>query len=302
MASPSSRAAAGVPPMPQRARRIPDEEWEVWREKLVKLFLEGDVPRKKIVAIMAEKHHFVITEVQLKNRFKKWDVKKYIPDDDLRIMLSLKRNRQIFGKDARFQYKGHDVEQERIERAWKRQRRPLRSPEFVPPYIKMYNSRQHSPQNALYGTSLSSASHHAMVLQNFNMPSLEPYQTRGSPSVASHDTFDCDFDFNFDTPQAVREHCNHTVTDAGQFRSDLVMAEAPVTAPLRSEETDFWGDVIPSTEMQVEHSGISRILQDDEHLSTTQTGEDILAFSQAGVPHLERPLWLLDHLAIRHDH
>ena len=134
----------------------------------------------------------------------------------------------------------------------------------------MYNSRQHSPQNALYGTSLSSASHHAMVLQNFNMPSLEPYQTRGSPSVASHDTFDCDFDFNFDTPQAVREHCNHTVTDAGQFRSDLVMAEAPVTAPLRSEETDFWGDVIPSTEMQVEHSGISRILQDDEHLSTTQ--------------------------------
>lgn len=68
-------------------------------------------------------------EVQLKNRFKKWDVKKYIPDDDLKIMLSLKRKRQSAGKDARFQYKGHDVEQERMERAWKRQRGPLPSPE-----------------------------------------------------------------------------------------------------------------------------------------------------------------------------
>ena len=68
-------------------------------------------------------------EVQLKHRFKKWDVKKNIPDDDLKIMLSLKRKRQSAGKDARFQYKGHDVEQERMERAWKRQRGPLLSPD-----------------------------------------------------------------------------------------------------------------------------------------------------------------------------
>ena len=68
-------------------------------------------------------------DVQLKNRFKKWDVKKYIPDDDLKIMLSLKRKRLDVGKDARFQYKGHDVEQERMERAWKRQKGPLLSPE-----------------------------------------------------------------------------------------------------------------------------------------------------------------------------
>lgn len=44
-------------------------------------------------------------------------------------MLSLKRKRQRAGKDARFQYKGHDVEQERMERAWKRQKGPLLSPE-----------------------------------------------------------------------------------------------------------------------------------------------------------------------------
>ncbi len=43
-------------------------------------------------------------------------------------MLALKRKRQALGKDIRFQYKGHDVEQERLERAYKRQKRQLASP------------------------------------------------------------------------------------------------------------------------------------------------------------------------------
>ena len=46
---------------PQRARRIPDEEWEIWRDELVKLFIEEDLPRKEVITVMAEKHHFTIT-------------------------------------------------------------------------------------------------------------------------------------------------------------------------------------------------------------------------------------------------
>ncbi|KAF6239042.1 hypothetical protein HO173_002914 [Letharia columbiana] len=273
MASQSTRPAEGGSSVPQRARRIPDGEWEIWREKLVNLFLEDDVPRKEIVAIMAEKHHFIITEVQLKNRFKKWDVKKYIPDDDLRVMLSLKRKRQSLGKDARFQYKGHDVEQERMERAWKRQRGPLQSPDFVPSYIKMYTSRQHSPQDALSGASLNSTDRQSIAPQIFDMPLLEQYQTRGSPNVAFHNPFEFDFDFNFDIPPVMQESDDHSLAYAGQSSGDLVMAEAPIAAPLQIEGADFGGDVIPSTEMQGEHSGISRVLQDDDsrkHLPTTQ--------------------------------
>lgn len=60
MASQSSRLAVSVS-TPQRARRIPDEEWEIWREELVKLFIEENLPRKEIVTVMAEKHHFIIT-------------------------------------------------------------------------------------------------------------------------------------------------------------------------------------------------------------------------------------------------
>jgi hypothetical protein len=69
------------------------------------------------------------SEVQLKRRFEKWRIKKYIPEPDLKIMLSMKRKRQEIGKDARFQWRGHDVEQERIERASKRIKGPLVSPE-----------------------------------------------------------------------------------------------------------------------------------------------------------------------------
>ena len=46
----------------------------------------------------------------------------------MKTMLALKRKRQALGKDIRFQYKGHDVEQERLERAYKRQRRELATP------------------------------------------------------------------------------------------------------------------------------------------------------------------------------
>ena len=45
----------------QRARRIPDAEWEVWRKELVRLYVEEDVTRREIIRIMANEHEFVIT-------------------------------------------------------------------------------------------------------------------------------------------------------------------------------------------------------------------------------------------------
>ena len=45
----------------QRARRIPDAEWEVWRQELVRLYVEEDVSQKDIIHIMANEHNFAIT-------------------------------------------------------------------------------------------------------------------------------------------------------------------------------------------------------------------------------------------------
>lgn len=46
----------------------------------------------------------------------------------MNIMLSLRRKSHVEGKEVRFQYKGVDIEQQRIERADKRQKGPLLSP------------------------------------------------------------------------------------------------------------------------------------------------------------------------------
>lgn len=47
-------------PRLERARRIRDEEWEVWRDQLIRLFLDDGLSRKDVVDAMAKYHHFLI--------------------------------------------------------------------------------------------------------------------------------------------------------------------------------------------------------------------------------------------------
>ena len=44
-----------------RAKRIPDTAWEVWRGRLVELYLEMEASQKEIVDTMAQEHSFIIT-------------------------------------------------------------------------------------------------------------------------------------------------------------------------------------------------------------------------------------------------
>ena len=61
MAFKIGRPTENVSPHSKRARRIPDYEWDVWREELERLFLEDGISRKGIVDITAKKHNFDIT-------------------------------------------------------------------------------------------------------------------------------------------------------------------------------------------------------------------------------------------------
>ena len=45
----------------RRARRISEDTWELWREDLVRLYLEHGMLRRDIVSKMAEEHQFVLT-------------------------------------------------------------------------------------------------------------------------------------------------------------------------------------------------------------------------------------------------
>lgn len=61
MASEYQRPGA-VPPIPStRARRIPGEEWNTHRDKLVKLYIEEEASQKEIIDIMTKEHNFIIT-------------------------------------------------------------------------------------------------------------------------------------------------------------------------------------------------------------------------------------------------
>lgn len=44
-----------------RAQRKPREEWEKYRERLEKLYVQEGTCRKDIISIMAKEHGFVIT-------------------------------------------------------------------------------------------------------------------------------------------------------------------------------------------------------------------------------------------------
>lgn len=137
----------------------------------------------------------------------------------------------------------------------------------------MYTSRQPSPRDGLHSHSLNSPGHHAFALQNSGIPLLEQYQMRRSPSVLPYNPFAFNFDFNLDTPRAVQSPDDDSVIHAGQSSRDLVMAVDPVITPLQLQEINFWGDAIPSPEMQLEHSIISRTPRNDgphTRLSTNQ--------------------------------
>ena len=68
------------------------------------------------------------SETQLKRRFQLWGVRKYIPQQDMTAILSVKTQHDVAGKQVRIQYKDHDIDHERIERAFKRRKGPLNAP------------------------------------------------------------------------------------------------------------------------------------------------------------------------------
>lgn len=68
---------------------------------------------------------------QLKDQFRKWQVKKNFSKQELAWMASEKIKRGALGKRARFQHHGHEVEEERLERALKRHRSQMDTPECI---------------------------------------------------------------------------------------------------------------------------------------------------------------------------
>ena len=68
---------------------------------------------------------------QLKHRLELWNIRKYIPNSDLKIMVALMRKRLEEGKETKLQYRGVDIEKERLDRASRRIKDEVTSPTSV---------------------------------------------------------------------------------------------------------------------------------------------------------------------------
>ena len=72
----------------ERARKIPNEQWDSFRVRILHLWLhDGDEGRslEDVAKILKREHNFVVTSAQLHNRLvKKWNVRKYITRNEWR--------------------------------------------------------------------------------------------------------------------------------------------------------------------------------------------------------------------------
>ena len=72
----------------QRGRKIPNEQWDSFRVRILHLWLhDGDEGRslEDVAKILKREHNFVVTSAQLHNRLvKKWNVRKYITRNEWR--------------------------------------------------------------------------------------------------------------------------------------------------------------------------------------------------------------------------
>ena len=65
---------------------------------------------------------------QLKHRFQKWEIKKYISGNDMEIMLSLQYTHRSAGRDVRFKCNGRPITPERLQQALRKRKEPLIPP------------------------------------------------------------------------------------------------------------------------------------------------------------------------------
>ena len=107
----------------QRGRKIPDEQWDSLRVRILHLWLhDGEEGRslEHVAQILKREHNFVVTSSQLHNRLvKKWDVHKYHTRDEWRRLYWDEIDRQP-AETIRVYFNSHLISTETKEREWER--------------------------------------------------------------------------------------------------------------------------------------------------------------------------------------
>jgi hypothetical protein len=107
----------------QRGRKIPNEQWDSFRDRILHLWLhDGEEGRnlKDVAQILKREHNFAVTSSQLHNRLvKKWKVHRNITKGEWRRLYWDEIDCQP-AETIRVYFNGCLIPVERKEREWKR--------------------------------------------------------------------------------------------------------------------------------------------------------------------------------------
>lgn len=101
----SKQRATGRPSREQ----VPTETWEAFKPTIRELYLDQRKPLKEVIRIMNERHGFEATPKMYKTRFSQWGFVKNNTEDEVKMLLSTKFERDAEGKISEFTRNGKVV-------------------------------------------------------------------------------------------------------------------------------------------------------------------------------------------------
>ncbi|CAM1501680.1 Fc.00g036640.m01.CDS01 [Cosmosporella sp. VM-42] len=100
------------------------QDWEDRRAIITELYWNEDKGLQEVIKIMKVAHGFSATPRQYKTQFSRWKIEKNVKTHEMMAIVHIQdRRRDIEDKDTLFKVRGRPVEQEKIDRFAKRQKR-----------------------------------------------------------------------------------------------------------------------------------------------------------------------------------
>ncbi|OCL02006.1 hypothetical protein AOQ84DRAFT_274378, partial [Glonium stellatum] len=132
-------------------------EWEIHRSKIKELYIDKNLSLKETMKTMLDDFAFNPSEKMYKDKFKEWNLSKYLPKGKARFMLSKheQRKRQLpEGKDTIFIYGEQSWTIERVRKTIKKAKLANHEQDVDTPYDITYRTPQNVPTSP-YSTCLS---------------------------------------------------------------------------------------------------------------------------------------------------
>ncbi|RYP44338.1 hypothetical protein DL768_009197 [Monosporascus sp. mg162] len=122
-----------------------DDEWDLHKDEIRKLFIEEDRKLSDVVILMTQQHGFRRTKAQYERVLKRWGMKKYDTKEDWLFVAERVKERKAQGRKSHVEVRGASVPISKVKRQISRYeylltpfRRPASNWNMTHPYIRVY--------------------------------------------------------------------------------------------------------------------------------------------------------------------